>query len=222
MKNSSRLITAIAEHLAVIGYQQLSIRKAASALFFKRHGDVFLTLGVEISGRYKEAFTGSFYLAPTFSWAYAPPDGFPAKAFRRIGECLSPSQRKAIEPGATAKQVDVWWYGFTPANTRQFADFVKVAEPKFLNDKALVESVRKCTAIRDRLRMLDAVRHAFEQHSLVDRKLVEQVKMDKGVPVEWYLAAAKVAREQFPECNQKHGIKMLAEESWLLSEFGSA
>lgn len=219
MKKSSRLVANIAEHLAGLGYRQLPINKSASALFFKRHGDVFLTLGIEISARYKEAFTGSFYLAPTFSWSFAPPNGFPAKAFRRIGECLSPSQRKKIEPRATPKQVDVWWYGFTPENTQQFADFVKVAESEFLNDKALAQAVKKSSAIRDRLRMFDEVRRSFAQGALADRKFVEKVKIDNGVPVEWYLAAAKVAREQFPECNQKHGIKMLAEESWLLSEF---
>ncbi len=98
MKRTFDLIGSIHEHLAGTGYRRLPIKKDASALFFKPVSGLILTLGVEVSRRYSQTFTGSFYLAPTFSWAYAPPNGFPLKGFRRIGECLTPSQRKQIEP----------------------------------------------------------------------------------------------------------------------------
>jgi hypothetical protein len=222
------LLGSLAEHLTDLGYQKLPIKKGgAAALFFKKGDGVFLTLGIEAFRRYKESFTGTFYLAPTLSWSYAPADGFPPEGYRRIGEALTPAQRKRIAP--KAKNADVWWYGFTPENTLQFAHFVKIAESKFLTNAALVKSVKECDAIRDLLRMIGAVQCEYRRMASAggdrasgarERELVAKVAKEKIVPSEWYLAAAKSAREQFPILNQKYGIKMLAEDSWLQSEFG--
>jgi len=220
MKRSFDLIGSIREHLAEAGFRQLPLKKEASALFFKPASGLFLTLGVEVSRRYRETFTGSFYLAPTFSWAYAPPNEFPLKGYRRIGECLTPSQRKQVEPDATAQQTDVWWHGFTPENAEQFAHFVTIAESKFLNTKGLVQSVKKSTAMRELLEQIAAVQQTYRQKTVANSPLVEKVRKEKTVPAKWYAAAAKVASERFQDYDHKDGIKMLAEESWLLSEFG--
>lgn len=217
MNSRADLVKAIEERLVTIGYRRLPLDKDAAALFFKPVQGVFLTLGIEVSARHRQTFTASFYLSPTFAWAYAPPNGFPLKGFRRIGVCLSPSQRKQIDPTATGQVVDVWWHGFTPENVEQFAHFVLVAEAKFLKDRALQKAVASCPAMRELLQDLAAVQRAHDDKSLAESALVEKVRRVSMVPSRWYHAAAKVAREQAPDYNHKDGVKMLAEESWLLS-----
>jgi hypothetical protein len=216
---SFSLLPALTELLVAEGYARLPLKLGASALFCKRRHGLFLTLGVEVSRHFGHRFTGSFYLAPIFSWAYAPPIGFPARAYRRIGECLTPRQRRQVEPDAPRAQVDVWWQGFTPENARQFAELASIAEAKLWKDRRLHQAVKTCAAVGERLEMFGAVAQELRRPRLAADPLLAEVRQEEQVPRRWYLAAASVAKRRFPDCYQKHGIKMLAEEGWLLREW---
>lgn len=220
MASKNAFKTSLTGELGRIGYLPLPLDKGAYAMFFKKSGDLFLTLGCETSRTTKESFTGSFYLAPAFSWSYAPPEEFPEKAYSRIGEFLTPKERKEIDPSATAKQVDVWWKGFTPENAEGFAAAVAMAEKRLLQTKGLAGEARKAPAMMELLEHLQAVTEEVKKKGKLASKALEKVKRETAVPESWYAAAAKVAAERFKDYNHKDGIKMLAEEAWLLKEFG--
>lgn len=210
---------ALAKELELLGFKPLPFPKEAYALFHKKIGDLHLTLAIETSRLSKETFTGSLYFAPTFSWAYAPPNGFPEKAYSRIGPYLTPAERKEVVPTATAKQVDVWWKGFNPANASAFAKAAGKAANRMIATKGLADKVRKAPAMLELLEQLDAVRKAAGKSPRSTNRHLTKVKREAAVPEVWYLAAAALAAERFEDYNQKDGIKMLAEEAWLLENF---
>jgi hypothetical protein len=75
--------------------------------------------------------------------------------------------------------------------------------------------------MRELMQQLLAVQQAVRAGTIAGSKVLEKVRKDASVPATWYSAAAKVASEQFEDYNHKAGVKMLAEESWLLHEFGT-
>lgn len=208
------------QDLGTHGFRPLPLSKGAYLLLFQEAGDLYLTLGVETSRLSKEAFTGSLYLAPAFSWSYAPPDGFPEKAYARVGELLTPAERKEVEPTATAKQADVWWKGFTAGNARSFAEAAAKAAKRLLDTKGLADKARKAPAMRELMEQLEAVREAAKKSPRSANRHLAKVKREDGVPEAWYQAAAELAAGRFDDYNHKDGIKMLAEEAWLLEWAG--
>lgn len=218
MSDAKKFSEHLDQCLKAIGYRRLPISKAAYALFFKKIDQLYLTLSIERSSKMPGRFTASFYLAPLLSWPYAPIDEFPMRAYRRIGECLTVQDRRKIEPDAEIETVDVWWKGYTLESVQQFTTFVPGAEKKFLSSKELQKKVLSCKAMVDLQSHLVAVKQEVDERKSMAHAILDKVKKEDHVPLNWYLAAANVAKLQHPLYYHKDGIKMLAEEAWLIYE----
>jgi hypothetical protein len=214
---------AMSREMEKHGFRPLPLSRSAYALFHKKAtGGLHLTVGVESSRLAKQAFTLSFYLAPAFSWSYAPPDGFPQKAYARIGEVLTPAERRKVDAKAAGKQVDVWWKGFTPENAKAAVAIADKAAKRFLETRGLADEVRKAPAMRELVEQLEAVRQAAHGSPRSTNRYLAKVKREQLVPEVWYRAAGALAARRFEDYNHKDGIKMLAEEAWLLETCGRA
>jgi hypothetical protein len=199
-----------------LGYVRLPLSKGCILLCTKQLNNVYLSLGVERSRYRKNEWTGSFYLAPTLSWSYAPPGEFPEKAYRRIGECLSTSERKKFFPLIASKEIDVWWNEKNEHSVDSFLQAVEMAEKQFTKSKDLQERVIKSKSMRELLKQLIFVQNIIKVGRFKTNLILSKVKRNELIKDYWYQAAAQAAQDRFEEYYHKDGVQMLAEEAWLM------
>jgi hypothetical protein len=219
---SFNLSRALDQGLSRLGYTHVPFGRGIATLYCKQRNGVFLTLGVEKSRLYEQRFTASLYVAPALSWGFATPDGFPDKGYRRIGQILTLTERRRIEPRIGRREVDLWWKGFTPENAESFLALVPVVEARIWKDTRLLRAVKTCAAMAELLPMLAAVADEVGKGRRARGPDLGKPPKNKHVPPAWYGAAAAVAKRHYPEMAEPHGIAMLAEESWLVHDFGAA
>jgi hypothetical protein len=177
--------------------------------FFKRaEAGLVLNLGVQASRLFEETFTGAFYLGPTFTWGYMPPD-FPQAAYARVGRFLELTDRARLlsrewrDPGVQ----DAWWSPFSESSAGRFCEAIALAESRFLNQPGLVESVLSSVTMK---RHLELVEKTIElaSHGPVD---IESAKVALQV-----LNANAAEALRLVESQQKaaHYIRFLGQDAY--------
>jgi hypothetical protein len=145
--------------------------KGALLHMYKRlSSGLVLNLGVQDSSLHPDAFTGSFYLGPSFTWSYMPPS-FPHKAYDRIGVYLSHDERVSLlskeycKPGV----IDAWWSRNSESSVFEFCQCVQIAEPRFLAQQSLLTQVLESKdLIEHRERVLEVLGQVKRQASIQD------------------------------------------------------
>jgi hypothetical protein len=166
-----------------------------------------LTLGLESSVRYKERFTGSYYLSRSFIWGYIVP-AFPQQAFVRVGHLLTPEERgRLLVPRSAAPGVkDAWWLDYSSASVASFLSAVSTTLPRIRGDATLRRHVEECAALAQHMAVVQRAER------LVDRT----VPLEGKKPPSQFLFAA---RASVHDANAPHRtdayLRLVAKDAWL-------
>jgi len=217
MPSKRQVIRKIEESVGALGYERVpGPISGAAAVFYKVHGDLVLTFGLQFSTRYEDRFTGSFYLSRSFEWGYVP-DGFPHEAYQRIGRFLTKEERILLLPSFFSQPgvVDAWWIGFDVATVTSFIEAIRLTEPRFLRQPGLIDAVSRCEAISRHVSLLHAT--AAMARGLKERPpgLRHQPQRYSTVTEpQWYWAAELVLQQQRPSSAEPGFVRLVALDAW--------
>ena len=217
MSSRRQLIAALAEGANERGYRTLPGPNAgAAAVWFRRKGPLVLMLGLELSTRYRERFTGSFYLSLSTEWAYVP-TGFPREAYERVGSYLVPEERAAYLPVefCQAGVVDAWWDGFGSESTAAFLRALDLCEPRFLAQPGLEASVLNCASLAVHMDVVaETILRAGKLKRRPDDLQHQPQRRPLLVPDPWYWAAEQAVREKRPTFLSVKYVGFAALDAW--------
>jgi hypothetical protein len=217
MTSQRQAIRTLSGQLKVLGYLGVPgpVSGATSVLYRPVHGLV-LTIGIQVSTRYANRFTASFYLSRSFEWGYLP-DGFPEQAYRRIGRFLSAEERTCLlDPFfSQVGVVDAWWIGFDKPVLSAFTEAVTLAEPRFVEQPGLVDAVSGCQALMRHECLLEEVASLARDMKQAPADLECQPSTYlKSAGAEWYWAAEVALRQQKREALKPQFVGMVALDAW--------
>lgn len=214
---SRRKLTArLTEELEKLGYARRPGPSGGEVCFYKCLGRVVLTMGLEFSRHYEDRFTASYFLGPTFEWAYMLP-GYSARAYRRIGKLLSAEERERLLPPffSQAGVVDAWWVGFTEASACSFIETVRLTEPRFCDDPGLIDEALANEKMRLHVAMLRAIVELVSRGSPTASEFEYQPRrFPSGVPQPYFGAAEVVLRKAKPNMVSAQYVTLLALDAW--------
>lgn len=216
----NELIKQIGQGLKALGYSEIEETEktldGCNALFYKQFDDLILTLGLELSTRYKERFTASYYLSPSFNWGYMPP-GFPIRAYQRVGHFLTNEQRLRLldaffnAPGV----IDAWWNGFQADVVNNFLEAVQLSEPCFLEQPGLKGEILSCEKIIKYMDMISKTISLSNTLQEIPSGLAAQPKRHLAkISTKFYWAAELVLITSKPESVSSSFVQLLAVDSW--------
>jgi hypothetical protein len=182
--------------------------KGTIATFVAPVGDTLvLSLGVESSARYKERFTGSYYLSRSFIWGYVLP-GFPKDAYIRVGHLLSSEERAHFLDSQwnAAGVIDAWWSGYSPTSVARFLSAISATMPRITENLKLRKEVEACASLTQHV---DIVRH-------VGQSLDEAVPLEGKKPPSQFLFAARAAINALSAPYRSRAyVELVARDAWL-------
>lgn len=212
-----KLLEGLGDGLRSLGYAPVpGPSGGCAALFYKCVDDLVLTLGVELSTRYKDRFTASLYLAPSFEWAYMPSD-FPRNAYQRVGLTLLPEERARLLDPLFAQEgvVDSWWIGFNELAIASFVGAVQLAEPRFLSQPALRDEIRRSEKMKKHVTMVARVLEIAERMvRCPDGLRYQPPRAHVAVPRKYYCAAEVVLSEMASEKITPAYVELIANDAW--------
>lgn len=217
-----RLVAPVGTKLGDLGYARTpGADDVASGLFYKLVGELILTLGLEISSLYDARFTGSYYLGPSFEWAYMLPD-YPEAAFQRIAVFLTREEReRLLEPEFHGSRVtDGWWLGFDHDAIESFAEAVSLTESRFVSQPGMREAISASEHMREHVELASHTLSLASKSTRNHGELAYQPKPDPIIPSEYYIAAELVLREAEPELISKEYVALLARDTWRFRTLG--
>ena len=211
------LVKRVALGLKAMGYYEIEgALTGSAALFYKQFSGLILTLGLELSTRYKEKFTASFYLSPSFHWSYLP-KGFPKAAYQRIGRFLTIEERLRLldrsfsEPGV----LDAWWGGFQEDVVRHFLEAVQLSEPRFLEQPGLINEILSCEEI---IKHMDMISQTISTANNLKEKpsglSAQPRRLAAKTPAQYFWAAEIVLSTSEPDLVSSSYVQLLAVDAW--------
>jgi hypothetical protein len=212
-----RLIKEISAGMSALGYGPVpGPPKPSAGLFYKLIDDLVLTVGLELSTRYKDRFTASYYLSRSFHWSYML-RGFPSRAYERVGTLLEPAERmQFLDPYYSRKGVeDTWWIGFNSESINSFLQVIRLTEPRFLGQPGLADEIRNSSELQKYLRMVTEV--ISVRRTLKDpppNLRYQPSRYSPTVPREYYWAAESVLVVNVPAPVLPSLTELLAVDSW--------
>jgi hypothetical protein len=213
------LIAAFGRGVQDAGYRPVRGPSAAAALYYRRSGDLILTLGLELSRHYNNRHTCSFYLGRCFCWACVFP-GMPHEAYERVTRFLNDDERASLlDPEYCAPGVvDGWWTSAHEAAVEASVRAAVLAETRFLAQPGVVGRVRGCTALAAHLDLVRLAAASASRLQAAPPNLRFQPKRyPRDVPAQWYWGAEQACMDAgVPE--PRYTVPMLAVDAWRLAE----
>ncbi|HYD41358.1 MAG TPA: hypothetical protein VEB43_11065 [Anaeromyxobacter sp.] len=220
--SKAHLLQVLARELRAAGYRPVP---GSKTIVYKREDPLILTLGIEFSNRYKNRFSGSFYLGPTFEWGYMLRD-LPRATYQRVGCFLTAEERHRLLDSAFTREgvVDAWWIGFTPNAVHSFVETVRTTEARFLAQPGLTPAIEASELMRAHV---DIVRRTLEaatrQVEDPPSGLQHQPKHKmRDVSPEYYRAAELVLRQAEPSLISPDYVSLIAIDAWRMAVTGAA
>lgn len=193
----------------------------ADGLFVKPLKDnFFLSLGFTISRYYNSQFNASFYLSKVTRWGSMWGD-IPKESFKRIGEFLSPDERKLfLEERYTEKDVvDAWWSD-AEGSIKNFLKVVDIVEDRFLNQKDLFLKIDNSIEVKELLvqvvqvqKMINILQNEDFAYQFIPSQTIDNIDVD------WFKAAERALIELNAALNE-NTVKNLAADAyrqWMLT-----
>lgn len=181
-----------------------------------------LGVGLELSSSFKGNFTCSFFLSESFVFAYMLP-GFPQEAYMRIGNLLTPEERRKHLSNEFNQPnvVDAWWEGFTEENMKSMVYCVKACEGRFINQKHLYKKISECQEMKAHSEITEKVcKLALDDKELPVVKLTQQPKKRcKEIPEIFYEYAEVVLLKHEPEIINSRFVSLVAIDAWRKANF---
>ena len=123
------------EELAKLDYKLLPKKQRISDMIYSKELDngMILSLGITKSKIYNHRFTGSYYLAASYTWSMASPIFLPENVYERIGNYITLSERKNLVDKLFWNLTDVWWLYNDSKKILNFVEAVRITQRKFIS-----------------------------------------------------------------------------------------
>ncbi len=188
----------------------------AAAVHMKIWNGLRLLVSLEFSHHRKDWFSGSLFLSKTTCFAYLLP-GFPAQAYRRIGEFLTRSERHDLldKEFHHTGIVDAWWVGFTDATCKSFITSHDLAVPRFLSQPQLIDQINGCKELTKHMDMVEeTIRYAKRPTERRESLEFQPSKPKLRIAAPWFHGAELAIRHREPRLISTDYVELLAIDAW--------
>jgi hypothetical protein len=132
---STNLLKEILEkELAELNYISLPKKRRLGDMIYSKEleNGMILSLGITKSKLYNNRFTGSCYLAASYTWAMTSPIFLPENVYERIGDYILSIERKNLVDKQFWDIKDVWWLSNERKDILNFIEAVRITQKRFI------------------------------------------------------------------------------------------
>lgn len=189
-----KLIACLKDGLESQGYTEMKESQLGTSGFFCKYlgDDMFLSLGLEISGLYDFRYTASYYWSMTTQWSAIGGD-IPKDSYCRINRLMSREEKEA----AFGHDPLCWWNQLDKTDIGNFLNSVKMTELRLLSQKEMKEKIINSKDVQRLCVLAKTIQSLYKDHfSLppeIDLKFTPSREID-GVPIKWFEIAEYVLR----------------------------
>lgn len=209
--SKSKLINAVTPELEKCGYTMFKDTLGQGLWCKKVRNGLYLTLGGVIHRFYDNAFTGDFYLSKTTRWASMWGD-IPRLCYKRIGDILTDEEMKRYN-ALIDEEPAGWWVYKDKSSACDFAEAVKEAERRFINQPDLIEQIEHSIEVKTLYDCAQSVIKNMESDIIDGDYEYIPAKQVDDIPLDWFKAAEWVLKETQCPLNV-NTVKLLAADAY--------